>query len=409
MKMTESAQAIQIDGVDFKLAFDKKTGQMASLQREGKDLVEAGPKLNFWRAPTENDLTQWSDERAALRWREVGYDQLEERTVSVKSNQVNPQAVQVKVHSVIQVREGVELPKPKVDTDLINSISMGLNFIFDVPQLKTLCLRLGIDYESLHGVEKTEKLRSLMRHILREDQMYELLKTTLDMMIEIGLPVPDEFDQLVRAGKDGLQTKPKPPARFECETQYMVYGSGDIQIEAHVLPDPGLPFLPRLGFQMTLPEGYERFTWYGRGPHENYSDRCEGAAVGIYSGTVDEQYVPYIVPEENGNKTEVRWVTLTGPQGTGLLAVGSPIMEVSAHHFTTQNLTEARHTYELKRRPEIILNLDYGQSGLGSAACGPGRLEQYQLKAVETRFSLRLRPFSAKADSPVKLSKQNIK
>ena len=64
--------------------------------------------------------------------------------------------------------------------------------------------------------------------------------------------------------------------------------------------------------------GYEQFTWYGRGPHETYMDRKEGAQVGVYRGTVDEQFVPYVVPEENGNKTDVRWVTLTNTDGDRL-------------------------------------------------------------------------------------------
>jgi hypothetical protein len=234
------------------------------------------------------------------------------------------------------------------------------------------------------------------------------MKAMREQLVEHGMPVPDQLEQAVNQGEEGIEPKPKPPARFDCEVTYTVYGSGDIQVEAHIIPAADLPFLPRLGFQMSLPEGFEQFTWYGRGPHENYSDRNNGAPVGVYSGSVDDQYVPYIVPEENGNKTEVRWIALTNPQGTGLLAVGSPTLEVSAHHFTTENLTAARHTYELKRRPEIYLNLDYGQSGLGSASCGPGRLEKYQLQAVQTHFSLRLRPFSVKTDSPVKLSKQVI-
>jgi hypothetical protein len=185
-----------------------------------------------------------------------------------------------------------------------------------------------------------------------------------------------------------------------------VYGSGDIQVNTHIIPAEGLPFLPRLGLQMCLPAGFEQFSWYGRGPHEAYSDRQEGAEVGLYSGTVAEQYVPYIVPEENGNKTEVRWVSLTDAQGTGLLAVGMPWLEVSAHHYTTGDLTKCRHTYELTRHEEITLNLDYRQSGLGSAACGPGRLEKYMLKAEETHFSLRLRPFSMSKEGPMPLSKQ---
>jgi hypothetical protein len=239
--------------------------------------------------------------------------------------------------------------------------------------------------------------------------LFDLVKATRDLLKEIGMPVPDQLEEAVNQGEAGTRAKPKPPARFECQVNYTLYGSGDLQIEAHVLPAPGQPFLPRLGFQMTLPEGFEQFTWYGRGPHENYSDRCEGAPVGVYQGSVEEQYVPYIVPEENGNKTEVRWVTLTDSQGVGLLAVGNPFLEVSAHHFTTQNLTEARHTFELRRTPEITLNLDYAQSGLGSASCGPGRLEKYQLKAEETRFSLWMRPFSAKIDSPMQLSKRVIR
>jgi hypothetical protein len=137
-----------------------------------------------------------------------------------------------------------------------------------------------------------------------------------------------------------------------------------------------LPFLPRLGFQLTLPEGYEQFTWYGRGPHENYSDRNAGAPIGIYSGSVDDQYVPYIVPEENGNKTEVRWVALTNPQGTGLLAVGDPLLEVSAHHFTTENLTTARHTASQHRRD--LLEPRLRPIWPWQRFLRPRRLEKYQ-------------------------------
>ena len=179
-------------------------------------------------------------------------------------------------------------------------------------------------------------------------------------------------------------------------------------IETRVLPSEKLPPLPRIGLQMQLPGGYETITWYGRGPHEAYCDRKEGAQVGVYSGTVDEQYVPYIVPQENGNKTDVRWVALTDRDGVGLLAVGIPLMEVSAHHFTTEDLTDAKHTYELKRRDHIVLNLDYKQSGLGGASCGPGTLPQYLVEPRPLEYSLRLRPFSVKVASPMELSKQTM-
>ena len=148
---------------------------------------------------------------------------------------------------------------------------------------------------------------------------------------------------------------------------------------------------------MHLPEGFEQFAWYGRGPHETYVDRKEGAQVGIYRGTVDEQFVPYVVPEENGNKTEVRWATLTNADGVGLHASADRLLEVSVHHFTPEDLTAAAHPHELTRRPEVILHLDYGQSGLGSASCGPGRLKKYRLEPEEIRYRVDLHPFSANA------------
>jgi hypothetical protein len=227
-----------------------------------------------------------------------------------------------------------------------------------------------------------------------KNQVFTLLKLVNDVLVERELPVPEELQNIIAAGGLDLNPERSLPARFDCTYIYTVYSNGSLMIESHVRPGKGLPFLPRIGIQMTVPGGYEQITWYGRGPHETYVDRKEGARVGVYTGTVDEQYVPYIFPEENGNKTDVRWVALTNSKGIGLLASADRLMEVSAHHFTDEDLTEARHTYELTHREQITVNLDYAQSGLGSASCGPGRLEKYQLKAEETRFSILFRPIS---------------
>jgi len=207
--------------------------------------------------------------------------------------------------------------------------------------------------------------------------------------------------QVVRIDVHSIST----PSRFECHYTYTIYGSGDVIIDVHVAPHGDLPPLPRIGLQMCLPGQYNNFTWYGRGPQETYADRKMGAQVGVYSGTVDDQYVPYITPQENGNKTDVRWVALTDSSGVGLLAVGMPRLNVSAHHFTTQDLAEARHTYELKRRDDVTLNLDYAQSGLGNGSCGPGVLPQYLLEPREYRYSLRLRALSGRESSLAELSK----
>ena len=405
LRLTDSVGQAIVEGDGFRLAFDKEAGTIASFRYGEHELIARGPRLNVWRAPTENDLNTWGDERAALRWREVGLDQLQERVTGVEVAQPMSQIVQVTVRSVSTVREDAVLPEPPGVEEQLGDLAQGLHWLLSEEQFQTLCLRLNCT--DLPEGDKHAQTRALVDRFAAEERLFDLFKAVHDLLVESNLPVPDQIREIVAAGRVEVRPERKPPARFECEYTYTIHGSGDVVIETHVVPDVDVPFLPRLGLQMQLPGGYEQFTWYGRGPHENYVDRKEGARVGVYSGTVDEQYVPYIVPEENGNKTEVRWVSLTNADGVGLLAVGMPTMEVSAHHYTTGDLTQARHTYELVRRQEITLNLDYAQSGLGSASCGPGRLEKYQLKPEEVRYRVRLRPFSA-AESPMALSKQVV-
>lgn len=192
---------------------------------------------------------------------------------------------------------------------------------------------------------------------------------------------------------------------FRCASEYRIYGSGDIVIHNVVEPREDLPDLPRVGMQATLPGAFNHFAWYGLGPRESYADRQSGAFVDVYAGGVQEQYYPYLRPQENGNKTEVRWATLTNEGGIGLLVVGMPLLNVSAHHFTPHDLTGATHPHELEFRDEVVLSLDHQQHGIGTQSCGPGPLPQYQLKAERVEFSLRLRPFDRQHENPVELSR----
>ena len=194
---------------------------------------------------------------------------------------------------------------------------------------------------------------------------------------------------------------------FKSQHKLTFYGNGDILVESHVEPDERLPPLPRLGITLTVPGNLKNFIWYGRGPHENYQDRKFGAMIDIYESTVDEQYVPYIMPQENGNKTDVRWVALRREDGYGLLAIGMPLMEVSAHYFTAHDLTQAKHTHELKKREDIYLHLDYRQRGLGGASCGPDTLPQYEILPKPVDFKVLIRPLSPESD-PITLSKKRI-
>ncbi|MCL4298862.1 MAG: DUF4981 domain-containing protein [Anaerolineae bacterium] len=187
---------------------------------------------------------------------------------------------------------------------------------------------------------------------------------------------------------------------------FTIYGSGAVIIENIVDARLKLTTLPRVGLTLQLPGGFENFTWFGRGPHENYIDRNTGAAVGLYHSTVAEQHVPYVMPQENGLKTEVRWLTLTNQAGLGLLVAGATPLEASASHYTAADLYQALHTNELTPRAEVILNLDYRQCGLGGASCGPGTLPQYLVQPGTYQFTVRLRPFVAGAENPLTISRQ---
>ena len=194
---------------------------------------------------------------------------------------------------------------------------------------------------------------------------------------------------------------------FLCRYEYLVHGSGQIDLTVHGLPHGDFPVIPRIGLQMELPPALQHVSWYGRGPGESYIDSKQANRIGRYDAMIDDLYTPYVYPQDNGNRTDVRWVALADFRGLGLLAVGSPTLNFSAHHFRTADLERARHTDELVRREEITLNLDYRHHGLGSASCGPGPWPEYELHAHEFEFQVRLRPFSTDLASPASLARAN--
>jgi len=177
---------------------------------------------------------------------------------------------------------------------------------------------------------------------------------------------------------------------------YTVFGSGDIIVSGSIEPGKKLSQnLPRFGMQMAIPGEFKTMSWFGRGPHESYWDRKTGAAVGLYSGPVEEQFHLYVRPQETGNKTDVRWVALTNKDGTGLLAVGMPLLSVSAWPFTTEDLEKAAHINELPRRDTITVNIDYKQMGVGGDdSWGARPHPEYTLPPNAYSYRFRLRPYT---------------
>lgn len=131
-----------------------------------------------------------------------------------------------------------------------------------------------------------------------------------------------------------------------------------------------LPEIPRFGMQMRLSNDFDLFTYYGRGPWENYSDRNTASFLGIYSSSVADQEVNYIRPQENGNKTDVRWLTLTNTDGVGLKIEGLQPLSVKVAHNPAEDLDpgltkKQMHPSDITPRHQIYLNVDLKQRGLG--------------------------------------------
>jgi beta-galactosidase len=301
-----------VGGPDFTARFDLAAGTLASLRYAGTELIRRGPRLNLWRAATDNDWGNGLPRRAAV-WRRAA-----ERS-TLTGAQVTP--------------------------------------------LGDRAVRVRFDWR-----------------------------------------VTDEASE--------------PVATYA--TTYTVLGSGDVLVEtAFGKASASLPELPRFGTNLELPRRFDRMTWYGRGPFENYWDRNSAAYVGRYESSVADQYVPYVRPQENGYKTDVRWVSLTDGDGVGLLAVGMPHLSVGAHHSLLEDFESPeagyeprheavnRHVSDVKPRDLVSLDLDHRQMGVGgNDSWGQQTLERYRLMEPGYRYSFRLRPFDADAEDAAELARQ---
>ncbi|MBS3762356.1 MAG: DUF4981 domain-containing protein [Planctomycetes bacterium] len=294
----ESPGKIVVEGTEFKIEFEKLMGELTNWCYEGRELIKRGPRLSFWRAPTDNDA--WIEGQ----WRAAGLNALRHRIEETESSQVS--------------------------------------------------------------------------------------------------------DGATRITSRGRVAPPSSERGIRCEYVYHVYGSGDVVLTVRGWPEGEFPPLPRIGVQLVLPPELNYVSWLGLGPGETYPDSRQAGKMGLHSCRVEDFYTPYVRPQEHGNRSDVRWVSLTDRRGMGLLLVGNPEFNFNVSHYSIQNLEEAAHTIDLQHRDEIYLNIDDRVRPLGTASCGPGPLEKYELQAEDFEFSVRLRPYSTDAFSASTLSHQKI-
>jgi beta-galactosidase len=154
--------------------------------------------------------------------------------------------------------------------------------------------------------------------------------------------------------------------------------------------DPTLPELPKVGISAKIPSGYGEISWFGRGPEESYPDRLAAAFLGRYTHRINELEVPYVVPQENGNRSGVRNLSLIAHNNAGsgaekITVTAEKPVNFSVSRYSPENLWEARHTCDLidlsvGTDGHYFLNIDIAQRGVGTATCGPDTREEYRIR-----------------------------
>jgi len=230
-------------------------------------------------------------------------------------------------------------------------------------------------------------------------------------------------DKLVLTSLTNIKTKSgfkvtshykSPDFKGGYQVKYNLNNNGQIHLQNNLTIKSGqkLPNLPRLGMQFTMPGQFEQLSWFGRGPHENYADRKTSAQISLYKSLVKDQIHHYSRPQENANKTDVRWVALKDSNGLGLLAVGDQVLNASAWPYKQSDIdfiagkdgeasasglvpVTSKHGAEVPMRDLVTVNIDHKQMGVGGDTSW-GRLvhAQYTIPAKSYQYGFTLVPFS---------------
>jgi len=204
-----------------------------------------------------------------------------------------------------------------------------------------------------------------------------------------------------------------PDANSEFISIYTITGNGDILVENTLKAGQNLPWIPRLGMNMRLKGTLNQVDWLGRGPFENYLDRKTAAFVGLYHNTTDGMYTSYVRPQENGYRTDVKWVSVNDGKTVGIYFEGSPSLGFSTLPYTYDDLKGfehgGKHGNLLQKQTFTDLNLDYLQCGVGgNDSWGAWPMEKYLIPAKDYSWSYRMRPYLVNKENPAKLWENKI-
>lgn len=347
-----------------------------------------------------------------MPWAKAGYVQMEEQ-LCVKEAGVKPSAGTLTA----------DLQKPEVkETDDFTTISgNGFEVTFDNRQgtihtlayqgTSVLCegqgpkidaLRAPTDNDNWAYRQWFEKGLHNLKHKVTGYAWVNSRKkgdNTVQLMYTIESQAPNAAS--LEGGTSGrysvkeLTDRPFGAADFKFVTNqiWTVYPDGTIELQSTITSNDAGLVLARLGYALQLPSALQTYTYYGRGPWNNYNDRRTGSFIEMYQSSVKDQFVNFPKPQSMGNREEVRWCALTDASGNGVEFVASGRMSASALPWSAMELTLAPHPYQLPKSTATHLHLDVAVTGLGGNSCGQGGpLEQDRVKADTHSMGFLIRP-----------------
>ena len=188
---------------------------------------------------------------------------------------------------------------------------------------------------------------------------------------------------------------------------YLIDGEGNVSITNRVEPMETVTSFPKIGMQFRVPLDYRSLTWFGRDT-ENYPDRYASGMIGLYKADALSLFEQHVVPQDNGNHSDTRWIALTSERNdVGLFVTMQEPFNFSMYNYDDDNLTAARRINQLETKDFLTVNIDYKQAPIGTATCGPGVDEKYVLKNQVYEYTVLLRAFD-KSQDPIELSRFQV-
>ncbi len=325
--------------------------------------------------------TQWAEKGHIIAWEQFKIPVEVPEKKEFKPEETGTLNISEKLFDVIIKGNDFQVKFDRKIGRLISVNYDGLEYFISAPELNFWRPPTDNDEKDINGLRKWKKQElDKLQHGLYSFDYKKINDNAVQVNVRENIVVD--------------RTELKTDALYS----YTILGNGEIALYVHINPVPELELFPKVGLQMKFLDNFNRFKWYGRGPHETYPDRKASGKIDVYEMKVEDLFEPYIVPQENGNRTDVRWAVISADDGRGLYIDGNELLHMSASYYEDKNIEEAQHLYELEKSNYTILDVDYKMAGLGTAACGPGCRPQYIVPAKEMDFTVRFIPFTKKYD-----------